>query len=654
MAGGEGRLVGLCIETASRSKESVEKWRRQRRTLERLPTHLADALLRNLLRRRLVSPSLLEVFQHSIEEIDLKGESCVDAEWMAYLGAFRYLHALNIADCRGINNSALWPITGMTSLEELDLSRCSKVTDAGMEHLLSIPNLRKLCISETGLTADAVSRLSSFQKLCILDLGGLPVTDQALCSLQGLTQLEYLDLWGSKISNKGAAILTSFPKLNFLNLAWTSVTKMPNLPALTCLNMSRCTIESIFVGHNEVRARLTMLLVPGATFVNVQEVFSYLDASSLTFFDVSASDIQNFGFLEILNRLEHLDLSFSRIEDFQIESVASIGANLRDLNLSHTKVSSRGIAILAGNVPNLEILSLSHTAVDDNALSYISLMASLRTIRLSNTSIKGIISTKDLFCLDLEHLLIVFNAQISGYINQSPGSSNRCLSLALLQVLNQLEVLDLEDTQVRDGALRPLSVLRELSHLSLKSDFLSDISLFALSSLPKLKSLRFRGAVLTNDGLNLFQPPATLRLLDLRECWLLTSDMILVFCKNHPQIDVKHEHFRISSFSQNVGSGSSPMGGTTRPSQLKFRRGKAVGIPNELNRREHFADERIKYNRDELLKLQSVCTQDPSLLHGGSLLPSMLLNDFSHLIPAAFQIILIYPKESRFLWLRSI
>lgn len=51
-----------------------------------------------------------------MEEVDFHGENCVDAEWMAYLGAFRYLRALKLAGCRGINNSALWSITGMDFL----------------------------------------------------------------------------------------------------------------------------------------------------------------------------------------------------------------------------------------------------------------------------------------------------------------------------------------------------------------------------------------------------------------------------------------------------------------------------------------------------------------------------------------------------------
>lgn len=72
----------------------------------------------------------------------------------------------------------------MTSLKAVDLSRCSKVTDAGIKHLLSIQTLKKLCISETGVTANGVTLLSSLTNLSMLDLGGLCINDQALCSLQ--------------------------------------------------------------------------------------------------------------------------------------------------------------------------------------------------------------------------------------------------------------------------------------------------------------------------------------------------------------------------------------------------------------------------------------------------------------------------------------
>lgn len=66
----------------------------------------------------------------------------------------------------------------------MDLSRCVKVTDTAIKHLLSLSALEKLSISETGVTSDGVSLLGSLLNLSELDLGGLPVSDQTLISLQ--------------------------------------------------------------------------------------------------------------------------------------------------------------------------------------------------------------------------------------------------------------------------------------------------------------------------------------------------------------------------------------------------------------------------------------------------------------------------------------
>ena len=52
--------IMMGIEATCENRESVEKWQRQRRSLERLPSHLAYALLHRLIHHRLLFPSLLE------------------------------------------------------------------------------------------------------------------------------------------------------------------------------------------------------------------------------------------------------------------------------------------------------------------------------------------------------------------------------------------------------------------------------------------------------------------------------------------------------------------------------------------------------------------------------------------------------------------
>ncbi|ERN12106.1 uncharacterized protein LOC18440312 isoform X1 [Amborella trichopoda] len=576
---GEGLLTVMCVDAACKNPQAIEIWRRQRRTLESMPSQLAGGLLRLLIQRHLITPSLLEVFKTCIEEVDLMGESSVDAEWMAYLGAYRYLRSLNLADCKRVTDFALWNISGLSSLQEVDLSRCSRITDKGIAHLLSIQNLQKLCLPETAVSSNGVHLLSSLRNLTYLDLGGIRVTDSALSSLATLTDLEYLELWGSDISDQGAAFLTRLSKLNFLNLAWTNVTELPNFPSLKTLNMSQCAISSIFHGENETRPLLYKLLVSGAIFKDVHRAFSCLETANLSYLDISGSIMDEFHFLSSMKALEYLDISSTKMGDSSIDSLICIGENLRVLKLRNTKITSNWVAALAGNVPNLEAISLSHTAVDDDVFSYIKLMPALRGIDLSNTNIKGFLQ---------QH--------INGVLKTTP-------SLVALQDLKNLERLDLEDTQVRDSALHPLSRLSELIHLSLKNDFLSDITLHPMSSIPKLKFLGIRGAVLTSAGLCSFKPPGMLETLDLRGCWLLTNEGVSQFCRSYPWIHVKHEFVKMSSTDSNSSSdcllpwhGTS---GTCRPRNIRRKTPSSM-----LNTRKKFVDERIKYSRSELLNLQ--------------------------------------------------
>ncbi|KAL0905996.1 hypothetical protein M5K25_024455 [Dendrobium thyrsiflorum] len=588
MEKGKG-LVDLCIEAATACSENVDIWRRQRRTLERLPFQLANDLFRRLHRRRLLSPSILEIFQFSVNEVDLRGESCVDAEWMVYLSAFRYLHSLNIADCKNVNNFALWHLSGHSSLNELDLSRCSKITDAGIKHLLSIATLEKLCVSETGLTADGVLSLSSFVNLRVLDLGGIPVTDTALSSLQALTQLEHLDLWGSEISNVGAATFEKFPMLSILNIAWTKVTRMPIL-SIACLNMSNCTIHSIVDGDNTATATLSKLIVTGAAFIDADQVFPILQLGCLKFLDISCSNIGSFNFLVNLRNLEHLNLRYSQITDGLMEQVASAGEKLRYLNLSNTKITSHALSVLVGCVPNLENISLSHTLVDDTSLAYISMTSSLRLVDLSHTRIRG-------------------------FVYSGRENSDKMLSLSALQNLSNLRSLNLEDTKVMDEALQPLSLLTELECLYLKSDFLTEISLHAIPSLQKLRFLGFRGAVLTDYGLLSYRPPPLLCVFDLRGCWLLSVKAISSFCKKYQQVQVRHAHVNNPFEDEIVSYGSSASSITTKVPLPRPRRVKSSNTS--------FVDERVKYSTEELLQLEN-STGFSCMLKDLDLLPEIL------------------------------
>ncbi|HEY3963828.1 MAG TPA: leucine-rich repeat domain-containing protein, partial [Planctomycetaceae bacterium] len=76
-----------------------------------------------------------------------------------------------------------------------------QVTDAGLECLKGITNLRILCLSNTR------------------------VTDAGLIHLSGLTKLRRLDLSFTKVTDAGIVHLTKLPNLHCLEALSTDVTK---------------------------------------------------------------------------------------------------------------------------------------------------------------------------------------------------------------------------------------------------------------------------------------------------------------------------------------------------------------------------------------------------------------------------------------------
>lgn len=165
-----------------------------------------------------------------------------------------------------------------------------------------------------------------------------------------------------------------------------------------------------------------------------------------------------------------------------------------------------------------------------------------------------------------------------GFLQQGRIDVDSPLSLMALQNL-KLERLNLEHTQVRDEALYPLSSFLELRYLSLRSASLADVSLYYLSSIRKLTNLSVCDAVLTNYGIDIFKAPETLKVLDLRGCWLLTEDTILSFCRHHPQVEVRHELGTVYPFNQNGPNHSSPSRSTSRTVQMAKKKDQVPVFP---------------------------------------------------------------------------
>jgi hypothetical protein len=79
----------------------------------------------------------------------------------------------------------------------------AQVTDAGLEELKALRNLRRLCLDWTQVTDAGLCNLACLTQLRELDLYRTRVTDAGLEHLKGLSRLKKLNLLGTDVTAEG-------------------------------------------------------------------------------------------------------------------------------------------------------------------------------------------------------------------------------------------------------------------------------------------------------------------------------------------------------------------------------------------------------------------------------------------------------------------
>lgn len=106
------------------------------------------------------------------------------------------------------------------NLQQLNLSYCSAITSAGLQHLSQLPlqqlTLRSCEVSDVGLRH--VAALLNLHKLDLAQCR--QVTDEGLQHLKPLTKLQQLDLSGCHVADAGLQHLTPLLSLQELNLSY--------------------------------------------------------------------------------------------------------------------------------------------------------------------------------------------------------------------------------------------------------------------------------------------------------------------------------------------------------------------------------------------------------------------------------------------------
>lgn len=231
----------------------------------------------------------------------------------------------------------------------LNLELCSRVTDAGLEHVRHIVPLRVLVLTGTSVTHVGLRHLVSNSSILALDLELCDgITDEACGALSEMKQLRSLVLKKSgfergRISEAGLVRLQNLTDLEVLNLYGNNVTDagllhLQPLKNLRELNLSLLAITDAGLQHLKPLTRLEHLELL------YSEGFS---GPTLTNDVVEA--------LTPLSNLTSLNLTGAKLTDAGLERLRVL-TKLKSLQLVRTGVSKDGLREFLKAVPECEVI----------------------------------------------------------------------------------------------------------------------------------------------------------------------------------------------------------------------------------------------------------------------------------------------------------
>ena len=138
--------------------------------------------------------------------------------WLRNLLGVDFLSDVTYVDYKQATDAGLEHLKGLTNLRSLWLDN-TQVTDAGLEHLKGLTSLQLLGLNRTKVTDAGLMHLKGLTSLQILGLDRTQVTDAGLVHLKGLTNLVSLDLENTEVADVGLEHLKGLDNLRILQEA---------------------------------------------------------------------------------------------------------------------------------------------------------------------------------------------------------------------------------------------------------------------------------------------------------------------------------------------------------------------------------------------------------------------------------------------------
>ena len=137
----------------------------------------------------------------TLEDLNI-GCTKISDDGLPYLQNLLKLKTLCLQGCH-ITNRGVLAISSLIQLEDVQLSDCLDISDAGICSLTQLQCLRRLNISWTMVKDGGVSQLPRLKNLCHLEVVGTALTDNSVNYFFKIPRLKFLDIRETNITDIG-------------------------------------------------------------------------------------------------------------------------------------------------------------------------------------------------------------------------------------------------------------------------------------------------------------------------------------------------------------------------------------------------------------------------------------------------------------------
>ncbi|WP_247310897.1 GALA protein [Ralstonia pseudosolanacearum] len=424
----------------------------------------------------------LKALPPTLRHLDLRG--CTPMCGAKSLEAVRYLatlplESLNLKDAPMVGDAGAALLAGNHALKKLTMSDCG-ISEVGARRLADHPSLESLDLSGNRIDARGAQHLATSESIKTLRLCCCGVTDPGIHALADNPRLTSLDVSGNRINDDALRHLAASPSLTMLDVS--------------------CNRQTLLGGPQSVLEGEEMAFALAETLAGREKPLASLKADGNAFGDFAA---QMLAFPTIGTASLSLKSNF-----IGPEGAGYLAANpaLQELDLTQNKIRDEGAQELAGS-RSLKTLVLTGCLVNDAGAQALSRNRTLESLDLGN-----LVSEKT-NKLEQEREQAGFDLTANEITEKGTRALAQSASLTSLSIQGNLCL---------DAGVLPLARNRKLTSLNVAFTYMTQESVRELANNPVLTSLSVRWNLdrIGPEGVKELAKSRSLAVLDARNAWM--------------------------------------------------------------------------------------------------------------------------------------